>query len=334
MLLRILMVHLVDGCSLKEAAIRVREAGWCRISPVALHKRLQAAEQWLRWLAEQLWRSEKQPGRWGGFRVRAVDATTVVEAGRTGSTWRAHYALNLSDLQCDFFELTGTDGGETFRRIPVRVGDLVLGDRAYGTPPGVVHVTQAGGAVLVRINLRMLPLFTGGGRRISVLQRLRALRIGEIGDWCAFVQGAHGRRVQGRLIAIKRSRRATQLVRKRLRRKANRQQRTVSPATLAAARYLILWTSVPAAQLPAAQALEFYRLRWQIELAFKRMKSIMGFGQIPKRSDASARAWLHGKLFVALLLERIVEAATAFSPWGYPLGSPPQPMARNPVPPS
>src|SRR5689334_16682033 len=57
-LLRVLMVHLVDGCSLKETALRVRQAGWCSISGVALFKRLRAAEQWLRWLAEQLWRRE------------------------------------------------------------------------------------------------------------------------------------------------------------------------------------------------------------------------------------------------------------------------------------
>jgi hypothetical protein len=52
--LRALMVHLVDGCSLKETALRVQQAKWCIVSAVALHKRLKASEQWLRWLAEEM----------------------------------------------------------------------------------------------------------------------------------------------------------------------------------------------------------------------------------------------------------------------------------------
>ena len=60
-------------------------------------------------------------------------------------------------------------------------------------------------------------------------------------------------------------------------------------------------------------------MRWQIELAFKRMKSIMGLGHLPKFSEASARAWIHGKLLVALLIERLLDVAEHFSPWGYRL---------------
>ena len=45
----------------------------------------------------------------------------------------------------------------------------------------------------------------------------------------------------------------------------------------------------------------------------------MGLGQLPKRADASAREWLHGKLFVALLVEQLLQTATTFSPWGYTL---------------
>lgn len=166
-LLRTLLIHLADGCSLQETALRAGQAGWCSLSAVALFKRLQAAEQWLRWLAESLWQQRARAVAWGRYRVRAVDATAVKEAGRTGSLWRVHYAVGLRDLQCDFFELTDVRGGETLRRIPVRRGDLVLGDRAYSTPPGVAHVVAAGGAVLVRANLQTLPLFTERGERIA-----------------------------------------------------------------------------------------------------------------------------------------------------------------------
>jgi hypothetical protein len=92
------------------------------------------------------------------------------------------------------------------------------------------------------------------------------------------------------------------------------------------AQYFCVWTSLPD-QFEPDQVLEAYRLRWQIELAFKRMKSILGFGHLPKKDPASARAWLHGKLFVSLLAEHLIAAADAFSPWGYMLKRKAKPLA-------
>ena len=83
------------------------------------------------------------------------------------------------------------------------------------------------------------------------------------------------------------------------------------------------------AAFPAAAILDLYRLRWQIELVFKRMKSILGLGHLPKKDPLSAKAWLEGKLFTGLLIERMVHAAEAFSPWGYALASPTQSRARG-----
>ena len=65
--------------------------------------------------------------------------------------------------------------------------------------------------------------------------------------------------------------------------------------------------------------LEWYRFRWQIELIFKRFKQIAELGHLPKHDDESAKAWIYGKLFVALLTEKLIQRASAFSPWGYRL---------------
>jgi hypothetical protein len=59
------------------------------------------------------------------------------------------------------------------------------------------------------------------------------------------------------------------------------------------------------------------------------MKSLLGLGHLPKKDPASARAWLHGKLFVSLLVERMVEAANSFSPWGYRLDTGPESLERD-----
>ncbi len=63
------------------------------------------------------------------------------------------------------------------------------------------------------------------------------------------------------------------------------------------------------------------------QLAFKRMKSIMGLGHLPKKDLESCRAWLHGKLFTSLLVELMIGTAKKISPWGYELDAAQESMA-------
>src|SRR3954449_3923880 len=207
-LLRTLLVHLAGGCSLQETATLAQQAGWCTVTPVALFKRLRAAEQWLRWMANQLWQRHPTPSLPHGCRVRAVDATTVGRPGSRGTDWRVHFSVNLEDLQCDFFQVTDARGGETFRRIPVAAGDLLLGDRCYGTPPGIAHVVQAGGHVLVRVNHKALPLFDIHAKPFRLAEELSVLTVAEVRQWTAVVR-SDWRECQGRLVAVKRDRWAT-----------------------------------------------------------------------------------------------------------------------------
>jgi hypothetical protein len=88
---------------------------------------------------------------------RIVDGTIVKEPGKTGSQWRILYSLQLPTLACDFFEMSPTKGpgtGESFRRLPVRQRDLILGDAGYWATAGIEFVHQHGADVLVRVNFR------------------------------------------------------------------------------------------------------------------------------------------------------------------------------------
>jgi hypothetical protein len=62
-----------------------------------------------------------------------------------------------------------------------------------------------------------------------------------------------------------------------------------------------------------------YRGRWQVELAFKRLKSLLGLGHLKKVDPQGAKAWLQGKLLVAILIEALISLAERFFPWGYPI---------------
>jgi hypothetical protein len=82
---------------------------------------------------------------------------------------------------------------------------------------------------------------------------------------------------------------------------------------------VIVFTTVLQPEMSTAEVLEYYRFRWQIELVFKRFKSILAMGHLPKYDDQSSRAWLYGKLLVALLTQKLAHLGSAISPWGYDL---------------
>ncbi|MCY4160030.1 MAG: transposase [Bacteroidetes bacterium] len=95
---------------------------------------------------------------------------------------------------------------------------------------------------------------------------------------------------------------------------AQRKKKKSKDQTLRYARYVILFTTFPADKYSEADVLEWYRLRWQVELVFKRFKSLAQLGHLPKMDDENSQAWLYGKLMVALLTEKMVRHARTFSP--------------------
>jgi hypothetical protein len=325
-LLRILLIHLAEGCSLRETAVRAREGGLADVSDVAIMDRLRQTEEWFRWMNSELMARwvVRQPRAVFGERwnVRVVDGTEVIEPGPTGSSWRIHYSIGLPSLRCSAVEVTdsrGAGNGETFARFPVSRGDLFVGDRVYGVPRGIRHVVQGGGDVLVRFGWNHLPLWSGQkNERFDLFAHLRTLRGTALGDWPAFVRDGQ-RMVAGRVCAIRKSRQAIEESHRQVRRKAQKHGNTILPQTLEAAEYIFVFTTVAAPLLTPAQVLEFYRGRWQVELVFKRLKSLMELGHLRKTDDQSARAWIHGKLFVAFVLEALLRRGESFFPWGYPL---------------
>jgi len=325
MLLRILLVHLAEGCSLVETALRAGQAGFGKISSVGIFKRLREADRWLAWMAAGLWRSKPiAPGR----RCLAVDATTVREQGQTGSLYRVHWCVNLADLQCEFMEMTDVHGGEKFARFPIIKDDLVLADRGYSNANGVDYVRGNGGHVLMRANPMSLPLFSKKqGKPLNVVAQVKGMKIREVRTWQAWVQGPGGRWHRGRLVAVKRSLAAKRREIRRRRHAMQSKGRKLGKRGRILAGYFLLWTSLPAKEMSARKVLRTYRHRWQLELVFKRLKSIMGLGQLPKYSDRSSRAWLNGKLLVALLVEKLWQKAEHFSPWGYGLPHTKEPLA-------
>ena len=319
-LLRVLLIHLQCGHSLRETVVRARQAELADLSAVALMKRLRKSADWLHALCAAMF-EERGVGvsAGGGFEVRAFDATLVKEPGRTGSQWRLHYSVRLPSLTCDHLQVTAASGsgtGESFERFPVRRGDFVLGDRGYSSAAGIAHVASCGGRVTVRVNTGSLAFSTPDGEPFGLLGAVSSLGpAGEPGSWAVATAGG-AEPVRGRVCAVRKSDAAAALAQRKLRLRASKSGTTLRPETLEYARYVILFTTFPESGFSAEAVLDWYRLRWQVELVFKRFKSIAKLGHLPKRDDESARAWLYGKLFAALLVEKLIRHAADVSPWG------------------
>ena len=247
--------------------------------------------------------------------IRIVDGTIVREPGKTGSQWRILYSIRLPSLVCDFFEVTATIGegsGESLNRLPVGPHELILADAGYCSVAGIEYVWQHGADVLVRVNPQSFVAYSANGRRISLLPRLRTLsRAGQFGEWRVVLHG-QGSAFAGRLCAVRKSDCAIQQAHRRLQRKASKKQMITRPGTLEFAKYVIVFTTRSSGS--TADVLRSYRMRWQIELVFKRLKSLAQLGHVPKHDDRSSRAWLYGKLLVTLLAQKLIRIGRDISP--------------------
>lgn len=324
-LLRVLLMHVGCGYSLRETAVRAQAAGVAEVSDVTLLNRLRQAESWLQYLCQAL--LAESGVHWSGppprRRLRALDGTVIKEPGPTGAHWRIHYSLRLPELACDQLVITARKGAQTaenLERFPVAVGDLLLADRGYCHPAGVARVRDQGGDILVRLN-SSVPLFTADDQPFPLLPELRKLPVaGQVGQW-EVAMHAGEQRLAGRLCAVRKSRQAIAAAERQLDRREHKNQIRVRPETREYAHYVMVFTTLRAVELGAAEVLEYYRFRWQIELVFKRLKSLLAVGHLPKHDERSSRAWLYGKLLVALLTQKLVRVGSAISPWGYELGS-------------
>lgn len=320
-LLRVLLLHAVGDVGLRGTVEHARVSGIAQMSNVALLKRLRSSRAWLRWIAAELsrgLRSGQLPPE--GMRVRAIDSTSISGPNSKGTDWRVHYTLDLVSMACDWHEVTDARGGEDLARAPVERGDVLIGDRNFGGVSGLRHVTSRGGHVLVRMRWQHAPMVDKRGQAFQVIRWLRSVRLGYIYQ-CGVRMLGEGEQasVSGRVVAVRLPAPLAKRAQDRIRAANSKKGKKTKPSTLESAKYIFLFTTLPERMLSAKMVLELYRFRWQIELAFKRLKQILKLGKLPHQDQAAAEALILSKMIVALVLETFYRRATTFSPWGYPL---------------
>ncbi len=314
LLLRVLLGRAAGNHSYSEAADHVRATELVRVSGVAIHKRMRRSADWLEWIVREMLRRPLAALPRQSLRVRLLDATCVSRPGSTGTDFRLHLIIRVPECTISDAELTDAKGGESFTRFVIQFGDVIIGDRCYGTARGVAHVCAAGGYPLVRINGSSLSLYGAKDARVDPLNFARKLAPGGFLEVAVQIRPTGGKPIAGRLCIHALTEEQAEKSQRRARRTKSRKQKRAGERAIENAKYVFVFTTLPRSVAGTAQVLALYRLRWQIELAFKLLKSVCGLAQLPHRTEPPGRAWILAKLLCAVVVERLASWSRAFPP--------------------
>ena len=307
-LLRVALSYGFCGLSFTGAAAWAHSNGSGKLSKSAVLRRFQKCGSWLEGLlASQL--SAPLPDELvAGMRIRLVDATRVSAPGDKGRSWRIHAVYAPWERRLQQLQITDHKGGERLDRFAVQSGDLIVGDRAYGGRRGVAHVVDGGGHFLVRSTWNHLPLESLDGKPFDLFEAFRGLPEEGPADFeCRTVPDARNGipSVRCRVVATRKTAEAAEAAQKKILAEAKKKGYQVDPRTLEACHYFFVVTSVPAQTLTPEQVLTIYRLRWQIEIEFKRLKSLLNLDDLRSKQPATVRAALAAKLLGAVCIEQL-----------------------------
>jgi hypothetical protein len=321
-LLRLALAYGGLGMSLRETCAWAEAGGIVSLSDPSLLDRLCKAAPWLgdivaALIAEQ---AKVTGGRWAGYRLRALDGTSICEPGADRTNWRLHVGYDLATGQVDQLELTDVHGAENLQRLTYAPGDIVLGDRYYARPRDLRPVIEAGADFIVRTGWNSLRLLQVNGEPFDLFAALAAQAEQESELQVRIHEGTTEAPPRQplilRLVVRRKDPEQAEAEQKRLLKDARKRGKQPDPRSLEAAKYILLLTSLPVATFPLADILAIYRFRWQIELAFKRFKSLAGLDMLPAKKPELARAWIYARLIVAIIAEQIAGQVPDSSPSG------------------
>ncbi len=314
-LMKLCLIYLSQKCSLVEMSEIARLLNIGKMSDVAFMKRFSKCGKWFKWILEQIIPAPianyEKPKKIEDYTVVAVDASDISEKGATKRIWRLHYAINLFTMTSQQYKITSEKTGESLTNFTIRPDYLVLGDRAYASKTGIEYCLKHGGNFIFRIRNKAFKLYDKDHNEMVLLEHLEKATDKEATDIEVYMKNSENEFVKLRICALKKTDQEIERNKHKTHRFEQRKQLKISEETKETHAYTFVITSLPES-ISAMDVLSLYRFRWQVELYFKRLKSIMDFGELPKKRNDSIEAWLNGKLIVALLVEKLLSEVDFF----------------------
>jgi transposase len=296
--------------SLRMTAGLTVDAGLPELSDKGVMGRLQHMGDWLAHILAVLL-AEKLPKHAGpaeALDLAVVDGSLICSPGN-GGKWRLHARFDPALGRFTDLVLGDARQAERSDRTRIGPGETIIQDRGYARVRDFAAVLGAGGDFITRLGWRSLRLLDADGRAIDLLGRLP--QTDATAEWPVYLRGI-ARPL--RLVIHRLPPEQAERSRKRVRRKSGKAGHRMDPRTATAAGYLMLLTSLPAERVPPERIIALYRQRWQVELGFKRLKSIGGIDRLPAADPALARTWLLAHLIAVVLTDQLACQLVGFPP--------------------
>jgi hypothetical protein len=281
-LLRLLLAYCATSMSFRQTVAWAKSLDIAHLSDVSLIERMERSEPWLTNLL-QAFLSEIPPPS-VQRPIHLIDATHIVSPDN--KLWRLHVAYDACRQTIEQIKLADAHTMEHFRHFKPQAGVLYLADRAYGYTTGISHILNGQAHVLCRIKAKKYLPYA----KIDQIVELES--------------------PQGRIIISPIPKEKLGRIVQRMKRRANRSQRKVSNKTLEANRFICLFCSDDS--LTAKEIVALYRWRWQVELLFKRLKSLQNLDKMAVKSPTLIHVYLLCHVLLAMIAQRLQQEA--FSP--------------------
>ncbi len=304
-LVRVLLAYGCTDLSLQSVATWAEAMKLSTLSAPALFYRVRDAERWLSELLATLIASDVRPAQ-RKMRMRVVDASVLTGPGTTGTDWRLHVQADPASGKFCAVEITDKHGGEKYGRHHFEQGDVVLGDRGYGHAHGIDAVAASGAHVVVRINPHAIRFCDENRKVIDIRRRARQVPQTGVVEWTI-------------LLPIPPARRTKSKNPWKLSKASGWREVRVVAARNREGHIVWILTTLRPESASAVEIADLYRIRWQIELLFKRLKSLLKLDALPTRKGPTARSWILARLLAAALAQKLLDPNEALSPWGYAL---------------
>jgi hypothetical protein len=304
-LLRMILFYVLSEWSFRLVGTWALLQGIGNLSDVAIIKRMRQSHVWLGKLVVMVLQKRCSALRAiPGIRLRIMDATCVSAPGSHTTDWRTHLCFDLENLCLDGIELTDKHGGESLVRFTAQPNEIRIVDGAYSFASGMGPLLATGAGLVVRINWRNVPVRMPDGQRFEIIPWLRTISgPTEHPIWFHTPQGWFPLRLIASPLPPEKADQARRRARLHNQRKQIRHQPTDN--TLFAVGYVLLLTNLPAENWSLNLVLSLYRVRWQIELTIKRLKSLVLYDHLRAKDPQLAQTYLLAKLLVALILDEL-----------------------------
>lgn len=286
------------------------------LNKTAVEKRIVNSAAWLKWLCKNLSRQEgylTDPPEWlKEYHVNLVDASDYACNGSRGADFRFHYMVNLFTMNTTEMYFTSASEGETLTRYTnINEKDLIVADRGYCTIKGIRYVTEHKADYVLRMRSNSFNLYTKDGTKYDLTEELKKdYTPGRKIDLDLFVKN-NKEYIPVRICAVAKSEADIQKSQRHMK-KSNHNRKPLSELQTVWSHFVVAVTSLDS-KFSTEQILKIYRMRWQIELVFKRFKSIFGGREFTARKEESVKAWFYGKLLIAIICETLAKKGR-FSP--------------------